>query len=285
MRYELHPLCTLFPRLEGSEFQALCNDIRENGLRNPIVLHNGMILDGGNRYRACIESGIEPIFQEFTEGNLVSFVLSANLHRRHMSPGQQAAIVASAQDWAKAQTVGNPSFKITEQKCNVAPLETVADRAAQSGASVRTQKMADKVAKANPELAKRVAHGEISLPKAVETVTPQFAQNRKPARPAPAPAIPEGMVLYSKDEFEENIRLMNDANKDLESIVKVFESDDRLAAATAEIKRLNALITVLEDRNRGMMNECNEAKRLARSWKNRYEKLERECKAAGLVDF
>ena len=103
--------------------------------------------------------------------------------------------------------------------------------------------------------------------------------------PVPKPSIPEGMVLYSKDEFEENIRLMNDATKDNESMAKVFESDDRLSAATEEIKRLNALVTVLEERNRGMMNECNEAKRLARSWKNRYEKLERECRAAGLVDF
>ena len=35
---------------------------------------------------------------------------------------------------------------------------------AQSGASDKTQRMADKVAKTDPELAKKVAHGEISLP-------------------------------------------------------------------------------------------------------------------------
>lgn len=283
MKFELHPLCTLFPRLEGAEFQALCNDIRENGLRNPIVLHNGMILDGGNRYRACVESGIEPAFQEFNGGNLVSFVLSANLHRRHMSPGQQAAIVASAQDWAKAQVHGGD--RNSSVHVNTRP-DTTENRAAQSGASIMTQRRADAVAKADPDLAKQVAHGEISLPKAVQSVAPQLAPRKTAqAKPAPSPVIPEGMVLYSKDEFEENVRLMNDANKDLESIVKVFESDDRLAAATAEIKRLNALVTVLEDRNRGMMNEANEAKRLARSWKNKYERLERECKAAGLVDF
>ncbi len=67
--------------------------------------------------------------------------------------------MASAQDWARAQTVGNPGLT---QKCNVAPLDTVADRASESGASLRTQKMADKVAKADPDLAKQVAHGEVS---------------------------------------------------------------------------------------------------------------------------
>lgn len=166
MNLELHPLCTLFPRLSGGEFDALRDDIKANGLRQPIVLHEGMILDGGNRYRACIEAGVEPEFAAFEGGNLVSFVLSANLHRRHMTPGQQAAIVASAQDWAKAQTYGGDR---SEQGATL-HLDRVADRAARSGASIRTQKMADKVVKADPDLAKKVAHGEVSLPKAVKKI-------------------------------------------------------------------------------------------------------------------
>jgi len=43
---ELHPLCTLFPRMAGDEFAALCDDIKANGQREPIILHDGMILDG-----------------------------------------------------------------------------------------------------------------------------------------------------------------------------------------------------------------------------------------------
>ncbi|WP_019304059.1 hypothetical protein, partial [Xanthomonas oryzae] len=105
--HELHPLCTLFPRLAGAQFDTLREDIAANGLRHPIVLLDGRILDGGNRYRACVEAGVEPTFTEFTGGNIVSFVLSSNLHRRHLSAGQQAAIVASAQDWAKAHVVGS----------------------------------------------------------------------------------------------------------------------------------------------------------------------------------
>ncbi|PPV04723.1 hypothetical protein XBLMG947_4086 [Xanthomonas bromi] len=150
--HELHPLCTLFPRLASAQFDTLREDIAANGLRHPIVLLDGMVLDGGNRYRACVEAGVEPTFTEFTGGNIVSFVLSSNLHRRHLSAGQQAAIVASAQDWAKAQTIwgnGSNQYAANEQRCNVAPLQTVESRAAQAGASVRTQKMADKVAKAD----------------------------------------------------------------------------------------------------------------------------------------
>lgn len=79
------------------------------------------------------------------ECNLVSFVLSANLHRRHLSAGQQAAIVASAQDWAKAQTVGRP-----EKGQSVDHLATVEQRAEKAGVSRVTQMKADKVAKADP---------------------------------------------------------------------------------------------------------------------------------------
>jgi hypothetical protein len=99
------------------------------------------------------------------------------------------------------------------------------------------------------------------------------------------PVISDDMVLYPKEEFEENIRLLEETRKDNESMVKIFEANDQLDSAVKEVRRLNALVTVLEERNRGMQNEANEAKRLARSWKNRCEKLEREFKEAGLVDL
>lgn len=217
MAYELHPLCTLFPRLSGAEFDALRDDIKANGLRTPIVLHGGMILDGGNRYRACVEAGVEPVFTEFDGGSLVSFVLSANLHRRHMSAGQQAAIVASAQDWAKAQ----PAHRPAEKECNVAPLTTVADRASQSGASVRTQKMADKVAKADPALAVRVAHGEVSLPKAVEQI------EGKKAKSAPEPAV-------EADDAPDIVQELEFAHAEIEKLtgeIQAAEADDLKAEA------------------------------------------------------
>jgi hypothetical protein len=225
MSYELHPLCTLFPRVTGAEFDGLVADIKAHGLRQPIVLHGGMILDGGNRYRACVEAGVEPVFQEFQGDSLVSFVLSANLHRRHLSAGQQAAIVASAQDWAKAQTVGKP------KSGNVTGLATVAERAAKSGASDKTQRMADKVAKADPELAKKVAHGEVSLPQAVQKVE---AKNKK-AAPAPAPlhvVAPTGDVITEADLHEDPADLLEELQRDNEELQKqiaILTADDTKA--------------------------------------------------------
>lgn len=56
-------------------------------------------------------------------------MLSANLHRRHLTTGQHAAIVASVTNWAQAQPASRPKAG------NLAGLQTVADRATQSGAS------------------------------------------------------------------------------------------------------------------------------------------------------
>jgi hypothetical protein len=188
----LHPLCRLFPRLEGIEFETLKADIIANGQREPITVHEGMVLDGGNRYRACIEAGIEPLHREFTGADPVAFVLSANLHRRHLTPGQQAAIVASAQDWTRAHGAGGD--RKSDQTATL-PLDSVADRAAQSGASERTQRMADKVARQSPELAKQVAHGEISLPKALEQLAPRPAARIEPPAKDPADVYERALKL------------------------------------------------------------------------------------------
>ena len=283
MSYELHPLCTLFPRLTGQEFDALREDIKENGLRQPIVLHEGMILDGGNRYRACIEAGVDPIFIEFEGGNLVSFVLSANLHRRHMSPGQQAAIVASAQDWAKTHKQGGTGAnQHREQTGNVAGLQTVADRASQSGASERTQRMADKVAKADPELARKVAHGEVSLPKAAEQLGAKKARKKKDSTSAPTPSststeFSELDTLRHQlddlqDRYNELLSQYEEVVADNASMAAVFEADDKISEAIVEAKKYRELNRIAEERIRGLMNEKNEAIRAAKRWQRQAQK-------------
>lgn len=268
MTIELHPLCTLFPRLSGSEFDALRDDIKTNGLRAPIVLHDGMILDGGNRYRACIDAGVTPDFVEFSGGNLVSFVLSANLHRRHMSAGQQAAIVASAQDWGKA----HPSRRIEKDGCNVAHLSTVADRMAQSGASERTQQMADKVAKADPELAKQVAHGEKSLPQALREISP-------PKQPAYDPAEDEAK---EKDETIRTLSEEVDSLKDRLAVEVMPASEEEKTTAADTIKSLRAEVKRLEIENSALVasrdsyqRENGELKRQCAMYRKQIEKSQR----------
>jgi ParB-like chromosome segregation protein Spo0J len=93
-----HPSADMFPLMEGEEFDALVADINANGQHARIVLKDGMILDGRNRYRACLAAGIEPSFacRAYSDQitNTVAYVISANLHRRHLTQEQKRELIA-----------------------------------------------------------------------------------------------------------------------------------------------------------------------------------------------
>ena len=88
-KYRYHPACTVFPQLSDAELQDLADDIAVNGLRNPIVLWQGKILDGRNRYLACEIAEVEPRFTEFEGDDPIGWVISQNLHRRHLTASQR----------------------------------------------------------------------------------------------------------------------------------------------------------------------------------------------------
>jgi len=273
--YQLHPLCTLFPRLSGYEFDCLKHDIKENGLRTPITTYQGMILDGGNRYQACIDLGIRPMFEEFVGEAIGAFVLTSNLHRRHLSPAQSAAIVASVQDWGKARGLGGNGSNQHDKKEQCATNSTLHDttktRANQSGASLNTQRKADAVAKASPELAGKVARGEVSLNDATREVAPQLAPKKKDA------AKPEDLSRFedcAPTEEEINTSIKAEADQ-IEYIKKLLESDDPLAQALFDVKRYKEAARIAKERLDGIMNEKNELIRMVKS-------LQRKLAQAGL---
>jgi ParB-like chromosome segregation protein Spo0J len=94
-RPEFHPLADLIPPMTEAEYEDLKADIKANGLLMPIVLFEGKVLDGRHRLRACREVDLEP---RFTEGddwisNPAAFVLSANIHRRHLDAKQKRDVI------------------------------------------------------------------------------------------------------------------------------------------------------------------------------------------------
>lgn len=91
---ENHKYADLFPAISGSEFEEFKKDIIQNGLRESIWLYEGKILDGRNRYRACVETDTQPIFRHYLGNDPLGFVVSLNLKRRHLDTAQRAMVAS-----------------------------------------------------------------------------------------------------------------------------------------------------------------------------------------------
>ena len=92
----VHPVADIFPRMTAAEYAALRDDIEAHGQREPIWVFDGQIIDGRHRAQACEELGIEPAVREYDgdESGLVGFVVSLNLHRRHLDESQRSLVAA-----------------------------------------------------------------------------------------------------------------------------------------------------------------------------------------------
>lgn len=250
---QIHELCSLFPKLDGESYESLKADINANGQRNPIMLHEGMILDGQNRYRACTELGIKPLFESYLGDDILDFVLAQNLHRRHLSAGQSATIVALAQDWELAHPVGKKSKSLINQedtkdaklRIKGLPLDKQSDRAEKSGASKRTQFTADKLAKENPDLAKQVASGEISLNKAIKQIEPEKVKEDDAF---------DGLNI--SELYESEVK----ENKRLHQLIDALTADDK----DKELTRLSENIKALEGRLKQSISTESEAVKQAK---------------------
>lgn len=86
-----HPAADAWPMMDDERFGELLADIQANGQREPITLCDGMILDGRNRYRACVELGIEPMTREHG-GNPWDFAWSINGERRDIDKVVRALV-------------------------------------------------------------------------------------------------------------------------------------------------------------------------------------------------
>lgn len=111
---QFHELAKIFPLMDEARFQELVEDIRTNGLIDPIDLYEGKVLDGRNRYRACLLAGVSPRCYEYTGDNPLQYVLSKNLNRRHLDESQRAMVAANIANLKKNDTLNRGSGPDTQ---------------------------------------------------------------------------------------------------------------------------------------------------------------------------
>ena len=99
--YPLSTLARLYTQIPPIHFQGMVESIREEGLRHPITLWRGQIIDGRHRYEACLQAGVKPHFVELPDdADAFNYVLDENSARRHMSDSQRA--IAAHRTWEEA---------------------------------------------------------------------------------------------------------------------------------------------------------------------------------------
>ena len=185
-----HPLSDVFPMSDEDSYRALVKDIKEHGLREPIMIFDGKILDGRNRLKACIEAGIEPETKEFKGDNPEDFVHSANINRRHLSKNWLAI---KAAEYMKTPPAGGVS-KITTKAA-----------AEKYGVPVRSVERAKRIVDASsPSLISDVKSDKMSL---------SFAET-----------IAKKMESKSEDEREEYYK-SGDAVKDIKTNARKNKAD------------------------------------------------------------
>ena len=151
---EFHQCANVFPLMSEQEFGLLCNDIGQNGLLERIWIYDEKIIDGRNRYKACLAVGVEPEFREWQgNGSLVAFIVSLNLHRRHLSESQRGLIAARLANLEKGQHAPSIEGAVTQ-----------ADAAELLNVSVSTVERAAKVLRDGvPELIQKVEENKVAV--------------------------------------------------------------------------------------------------------------------------
>jgi ParB-like chromosome segregation protein Spo0J len=233
--FEFHPIANVFPMMEGAEFKRFKEDIRTRKQQEHIIIYQGKILDGRNRYKACKELGLTPTTKLLPDGvDPVAFVLSANLHRRHLNESQRAMVAA------KLASLPVGANQHTKEGLSI-------ERASKlSTASVATANRCKKVLTAGvPELAQMVERGQVAaslaeevakLPKEkqAELVKTKPSAFRKAAKQAMAKAPGEKTPEQLSDEIDELVAtLIEKLTK-----IKVKNPDNAIADVADLIRRL-----------------------------------------------
>ncbi len=170
---EFHEVANLFPLIEGQAFDELVTDIREHGLQQPIWTYQDKIIDGRNRYRACLEANVEPRYQEWDcKGSLISFAVSMNIRRRHLDSSQRAMIAVRSLPLYEAESAkrhggDHKSEEYQDGKNSILISGASVGLAAKDfGTNEKYVQHAKDIMKHAPELEEHIANGTITLPDA-----------------------------------------------------------------------------------------------------------------------
>jgi hypothetical protein len=264
-RYEQHPLSSAFPGMSPEQLRELIDDIDLNGVREPIVAYENKILDGWHRYQACQELNVvRPPMVAYEGDDPVGYVLSKNLHRRHLDAGARAIIIARLMHWQEG--AGKPSRSLVKYG-NFATLDQAATLA---GVSKKTMQAAKKASKATEEVQQAVVSGQISVHDAAKIAEkPEEEQREALVKPEQKKGLPKVRAsdtvplavfqgLQQKHEeleerYSELAAELDIAQREL-AAVESFRKNEQVK----EIMKVHAQLRSMTEARDQWQNKCNE---------------------------
>lgn len=152
-----HEYANVFPMLTGEALEAFDQDVKENGVREPIVFYQGYLLDGRNRYMAARRWGIEYPYVEYEGENPLAYVISLNLTRRHLTESQRGMAASKLEAFRHGDnqhTAGDANLHLLDRG-EAARIMNVSERTVATAAKVRDA--------GAPELVEAVETGKVSV--------------------------------------------------------------------------------------------------------------------------
>lgn len=111
--------------------------VMRHGVREPVWLFEGKILDGRNRYRAASAMGVQFETRQYEGTDAVGFVISLNLYRRHLTESQRAAVAAKLANMVVGGKAANSAnLQNSVSQADAAKLLNVSTRSVAAAAKV-----------------------------------------------------------------------------------------------------------------------------------------------------
>lgn len=276
-----HPLSSAFPAMSADDFAALVADIKSNGQREPVMVHEGMVLDGWHRYRACIQIGA-PVkkFNFPADQDPVAFVLSHNLHRRHLTPSQRAAAVVACTEWRPRGAQGKPETISGLREKDMAKAAGTSDRTIRDAKAAHKAGLGEAVKEGalTAHEAAKVARGK---PAAAPVKKEPPKAKREIAPPAPPPDADQ---LNEAQHTISELAQENEQLRDRLAVESLMDSEEAKTQTQETIRDLRALVKTLEAENAALkvsrdtyQREASEAKKQIAYWRKQAEKAAKDA--------
>lgn len=238
---QFHPAANLFPMMSDEELDGLIDDVREYGLKEPIRTYEGMILDGRNRYQACIQAKVEAkmVPADLNGKSASEYVISLNLHRRHLNASQKAMVAAAAKEFFEKEAKERQKRKPANSVVENLPQQNgkARDKAAAAvGVSGRSVDHASKViAKGTPELKAAVTSGKMAVSAAAKVADLPAEKQREAIREVPSPPAKKKTPAQKFSRLlDELSSLLITALNDYGTVASMFDSSDWSDSSPAE---------------------------------------------------